>query len=432
LWFDNVTDFTERTLLEKIHLNYNTKDWRFTNHNPARVGSSFGYTKALDVRMNISGTGGPLNPPAAQTGISFEGGTLYNSILNVNTNAIATGSTVISIAGTQFPGGPGSVISDTFGSFVAEITPPDAGTFANIAPGTTFRFMGDLVSYNFTNKVRGDYQTPLVANAGATPFYQYFGDSTGFGNFYFYKYANPLANRTLSIADPGADDSFVFASANQILSGKSFLGSVPAIDKIHGIGSALLARTGAAGGSLEGLGLNFNWDGSGYILNGDGTANGGQAILGSATTPAIQFFVVPSTGGSAQLVQPSALAKYAVGSIDVHGNAIFPGSLSSSSLHTSANCNSSATPALCGSAAAGHVSIPAGGSSVAVTTTAVTSGSEILITFDSSLASELSLTCNTNPQQPYVIARTPGAGFTLSVPERFIANPGCFSFHIVN
>ena len=350
----------------------------------------------------------------------------------MNTNAIATGSTVISISGAQSPGGPGSVISDTSGSFVAEITPPDSGTFANITSGTTFRFMGDLVSYNFTNKVRGDYQTPLVANAGATPFYQYFGDSTGFGNFYFYKFANPLANRTLSIADPGADDSFVFASATQTLSGKSFLGSVPAIDKVHGIGSALLARTSASGGSLEGLGLNFNWDGSDYILNGDGTANGGQAMLGSIANPGIQFYVIPSTGGSRQALQPSALAKYSVGSIDAQGNAVFPGSLSSSSVHTAGNCNSSASPALCASASAGHVVIPAGASSVVVNTTAVTSGSEILITFDTSLGSALSLSCNTNPQQPYVVARMPAANFTFSVPERFIANPGCFSYQIVN
>ena len=99
---------------------------------------------------------------------------------------------------------------------------------------------------------------------------------------------------------------------------------------------------------------------------------------------------------------------------------------------TLSNCTSSASPAACGSAAAGSVTIATGSASVVVDTTEVTADSQINLTFDSSLGPRLNVTCHTTAQQPYVSARTAGKSFTVSVPNYFTRNPGCISFTITN
>ena len=103
-----------------------------------------------------------------------------------------------------------------------------------------------------------------------------------------------------------------------------------------------------------------------------------------------------------------------------------------SSYGTLSNCSSSTSPAACGLAPAGSVVIAPGSSSVVVDTIGVTANSQITLTFDSSLGTKLGATCNIRPQQPYVTARTAGRSFTISVPNIFTTNPGCFSYSITN
>jgi hypothetical protein len=107
-------------------------------------------------------------------------------------------------------------------------------------------------------------------------------------------------------------------------------------------------------------------------------------------------------------------------------------SVTSGTYSTASNCKSSASPAVCGSAAAGAVAIAAGSSSVVVDTTAVTANSDISLTFNSSLGTRLSVTCNTTAQQPTVSAISAGTSFTISVSSSFSTNPGCISYSIVN
>ena len=95
-------------------------------------------------------------------------------------------------------------------------------------------------------------------------------------------------------------------------------------------------------------------------------------------------------------------------------------------------CTSSASPAVCGAKASGAVVIAAAASTVVVHTTAVTANSQIQLTFDSSLGSLLSVTCNTTAQQPYVTARTASTSFTITTGSTFTTNPGCISYTIIN
>ena len=99
---------------------------------------------------------------------------------------------------------------------------------------------------------------------------------------------------------------------------------------------------------------------------------------------------------------------------------------------TLSNCHSSASPAICGSAAAGSIVVAVGSGSLMVNTSAVTSNSQILVTFDSSLGSKLGVACNTTYDAPYVSARKPGANFTISVATHPTSNPACYSYSIIN
>ena len=110
------------------------------------------------------------------------------------------------------------------------------------------------------------------------------------------------------------------------------------------------------------------------------------------------------------------------------GVASFGGTVNSALYATATNCADSAGAAACGSAAAGHVVIDAGATSVVVSTTAVTAASQIPITFDSSLGALLSVTCNTTAALPYITARTAGVSFTMTIAVAPAANPACYGY----
>ena len=104
------------------------------------------------------------------------------------------------------------------------------------------------------------------------------------------------------------------------------------------------------------------------------------------------------------------------------------------SIGTLTGCASSASPAVCGSAAAGFFTIAAAAGTVTVNTTAVTANSVIGVAEDFSLGTALSVTCNTAtaPGFSAVTARTPGVSFTFAVTNAPSVNPDCFSYFIIN
>jgi hypothetical protein len=96
------------------------------------------------------------------------------------------------------------------------------------------------------------------------------------------------------------------------------------------------------------------------------------------------------------------------------------------------NCSSSASPAVCGSAAAGSFNIAAAGTTVTVNTTAVTANSQIFLMYDAGLGTKLGVTCNaTEPALYGVSARVAATSFTV-IASVSVTNPICFSYFIVN
>ena len=112
----------------------------------------------------------------------------------------------------------------------------------------------------------------------------------------------------------------------------------------------------------------------------------------------------------------------------------FTGTNTFKTIGTATECASSASPAVCGSAASGFFVIAAAAGTVTVDTSAVTANSIIGVAEDFSLGTALSVTCNTAtaPGFSAVTARTPGVSFTFAVTNAPSVNPDCFSYFIIN
>jgi hypothetical protein len=186
-----------------------------------------------------------------------------------------------------------------------------------------------------------------------------------------------------------------------------------------GTGSVVLATSptlvtpvlGAATGTSISLTGNYTTAiGQGYCVSTDAclfrTATAGQMEVGNATSP----------NGNGTF-----LAANLIGNTSVTG----------ATFATKTNCASSASPAVCTSAASGSVVIAASATTVVVNTTAVTPGSQIQLTWDSSLGTRLGVTCNAAPTQLVVTARTNLTSFTISTIAPTV-NPACISYTIFN
>lgn len=105
---------------------------------------------------------------------------------------------------------------------------------------------------------------------------------------------------------------------------------------------------------------------------------------------------------------------------------------------TLSNCASAASPAVCGSAASGVVTMPIGATLVTVNTSAVTANSRIFLTYDHSTLSntQLGVTCSTataTENAMYVLHdKSAGNSFTIHTNTAPSGNPGCIQYSIVN
>lgn len=124
--------------------------------------------------------------------------------------------------------------------------------------------------------------------------------------------------------------------------------------------------------------------------------------------------------------------------LDNLGNLAILNSITSPTYLTGTNCASAASPAICGSAAAGSVLIPTGttSSTLTVNTTAVTANSQIIFYPDDSLGTRLGVTCNstlaTLSGGSFISARTPGTSFTITFNGSILTNGVCGSYYLLN
>lgn len=133
LWFDNVTNWTERTNLSRVWVDNCTKEYRFTVNGGT---ASFGYTRVKDGRMNVR---------TSQIGISLEAGTsLYNSELSFIANVNVASGTVLSATGGA------SATKNTY-DIKAECTSCSGGTLVAVDATSTVAGVGNIVSLSGLN-----------------------------------------------------------------------------------------------------------------------------------------------------------------------------------------------------------------------------------------------------------------------------------------
>jgi hypothetical protein len=152
-------------------------------------------------------------------------------------------------------------------------------------------------------------------------------------------------------------------------------------------------------------------------------AIGGTTPGAGAFTTLSASSTVSGTGFSAYLASPPPIG----------GTVAAAGKFTTTS--TATNCSSSASPAVCGAAAAGAVALPTGTApTLVVDTSAVTANSEILLTVDEGLTIS-GVTCNSTLAtllNPVVTARVPGVSFTFTINATIAVNPACVSFRVIN
>jgi len=187
----------------------------------------------------------------------------------------------------------------------------------------------------------------------------------------------------------------------------------------------------------------FNSTANGAVSTSPVTATGSWFTGGSGTTTKPQVLIEPTgTSSTSWSTNGTGLGIDAVSGftgmlIDAKLNGLTQffvdnaGDISGRTLGLN-HCTSNASPALCGASPSGLVAVPAGGATLVVDTSAVSAGSQIQLTFDSSLGTALGVTCNTSIGQPTVSARTAGTSFTITMSASVSTNPACISYTLIN
>lgn len=172
-------------------------------------------------------------------------------------------------------------------------------------------------------------------------------------------------------------------------------------------------NSGASPASVFQLGPNGSSDNMNFITTASSTVRGTITSAGLFEWGSAQQFQV-STGGAVSTTASASAATYL----------------------SATNCSSSASPAVCGSAAAGSFTVAASATTEVVDTSAVTLNSQIFVQEDSSLGTKLGVTCNTGDtiavDAPKVTARSAATSFTVTVTGTVTTNPACYSYFIVN
>jgi hypothetical protein len=255
LWWDNINGWTERINVQRVNLNGNTTNYRFTNSGgPATT--SFCYNQWLDLRMDVGQN---------QKGIDFQAGDLCGSTMMVVMNGAGSSKTYINITGpsswhdnlydikTEDDGGGGVRLSTSAGTtfngigtitnIMGSMTDSIQGNFALFLPylgGTTFSGTSATTQWytdQFGNLSAGaslpatpsnNFSSPVVALKSSC----WNGSETAVDEWRF-------QNLLSSGANPGSTLQFLFTPRG--------CAAIPEFQVVDGTGSGILLNTTAPG-----------------------------------------------------------------------------------------------------------------------------------------------------------------------------------------
>jgi hypothetical protein len=403
---------------------------------------------------NASGTGAMGNGVTATTQSSSDSSTKLATdafVHNVTNGALTPSSLTITdtAANTDLTLGltsytlgiTGSPIQTWCGSYESVSTPTyaqDCWTLSDlVATGVngisqlTFKHSGSTaygVSFPFANAVSSanNYSQIFIdSTAGATVT----GGtaSTGIG---FRSHVNALQNWYIGTGGNAAD-WFRIDNLTQNVDGLDITSGVPQVNVIS-IGLCASTATCTADTGISRASTGLVDVGTGAAGSAAGSLNASSIELG-APTGALEGAGTINVATGYYVNGTNISAIYAP-----LASPTFTGTVTLPALATTTNCSNAASPAVCGSAAAGSVLIPTGTTSetLTVNTTAVTANSQIFFYPDDSLGTKLGVTCNSTLATlvggSAITARTPGTSFTITFNGTILTNGVCGSYSIVN
>jgi hypothetical protein len=204
LWFDNINGWTERNNIQRVNLNGNTTNYKFTNSGTPAT-ASFCYNQWLDLKMNVY---------TGQKGIDFQGGNLCSSTLMVIMNGQGDNKTYIQISGTSY-----------WNNNLYDIkTENDGGSGVRLrtAVGTVFNGTGKIANVfgALTDSILGTFNLFMPYLGGTT-----FSDTSESSQWYIDQFANLQAGAQLP-----ATASNNFNSPMIALKSSCWNGSATALD----------------------------------------------------------------------------------------------------------------------------------------------------------------------------------------------------------
>jgi hypothetical protein len=153
MWWDNLNGWIERTTIQRLTLNSNTTNYKFTNAGNDHT-SSFCYNQWLDFRMNVNG---------GQKGIDFQNGNLCGSTMMLSINGAGDNKTYINIQG------PTSYWNNNLYDIRSE---NDGGTGVRLATGPNTNFTGTGLITNLfgamTDDIEGAFELYFSYLGGTT------------------------------------------------------------------------------------------------------------------------------------------------------------------------------------------------------------------------------------------------------------------------
>ncbi len=169
LWWDNINGWTERINVQRVNLNGNTTNYKFTvSGNPGTA--SFCYNQWLDLRMFVG---------VGQKGIDFQGGDLCGSTFMVIINGSGVNKTYINLTGASY-------WHDNLYDIKVE-EGGGGGVRLATAPGTIFNGSGIItgIEGHMTDSIEGNFAIFLPYINGST-----YSSTTAPTQWYMDKYGN--------------------------------------------------------------------------------------------------------------------------------------------------------------------------------------------------------------------------------------------------
>jgi hypothetical protein len=337
--------------------------------------------------------------------------TSANSVyLGYGTMALADGDTNETVIGYNATGN-GSNTTTVGNSSTTDVY---LGSSSSVVHGGSFTGAGSLTAANSWSGLNTFSNSPTGSAAGTL-----FNGTPTTSSLYF-----PVV--AIDTAGAAAPTRSANGTMFEVNAPSGFTGNL-ATWYVNGVQQFALTNTGQA------------FAPTGYTAGGNST---GSVLTTSGLRVANNLFIGFGTSGveTTSMCYGGAAGVFSFESAASCTNTVAgaTGTVAAAAYNTGTNCSSSASPAVCGAAAAGSVALPtnAVSSSIVVNTTAVTANSQILVTTDDTLGTKLGVTCNSTVATLVggltISARTAGTSFTIANNVAVVTNPLCVSYLIIN